>query len=427
MRPSKAPEMKLITAALLLAATTWATSLDDARRAALENHPSLGTARSAVDAAEARLRTARAGRMPQLGFSGISKAGLSGAMNGLNPIGIANSPFFRNFATGAHVSHPGLDFGRTKSSIAIEQERLAAAEADLGTTQAEVLLRVEKAFYDSLRSHAELEAVRKSVESRELTARQAKAFYEGEMRSKIEFGMTQTRLAAIRADLVDAAGTANMANAQLAYAMGVSPESIGLLEEPEPPAADTGDLDALITRAYEQRPDVLSLTAHRDAAAAVVNLAEAQRKPWLRVFFTGGWARFNPLQLSSLTAIGAGLSMPLLTFGRLEGEVEEAQALLAQSELRLEELRQLVALETRISYFAVQAASQKLPLREQQAELATEAVRLARARYREQLGSLVELAQAESEQETAQAAAAAASYELQAALAELRFATGDMH
>jgi outer membrane protein TolC len=419
--------MKLITAALLLAATTWATSLEDARQAALENHPSLGSAQSAVDAAEARLRTAKAGRMPQLGFSGISKAGLSGAMNGLNPIGIANSPFFRNFATGANVSHPGLDFGRTKSSIAIERERLAAAEADLKTTQAEVLLRVEKTFYDSLRTRAELKAVTQSVESRELTARQAKAFYEGEMRSKIEFGMTQVRLAATRAELIDAAGRANVAKAQLAYAMGVSPESIGPLDEPTSLIPDTDELDVLIISAYEQRPDILSLTAHRDGAVEVVNLAKAQRRPWLRVFFTGGWARFNPLQLSSLTAIGAGLAVPLLTFGRLEGEVEEAEALRAQSDLRLEELRQLVALETRIAYYAVRAASEKLPLREQQATLAAEAVRLARARYREQLGSLVELSQAESEQETAQAAAAAASYELQTALAELRFATGEMH
>ena len=44
--------------------------------------------------------------MPQLGFSGLSKAGLSGAMNGLDPIGLANSPFFRNFAAGANIAHP---------------------------------------------------------------------------------------------------------------------------------------------------------------------------------------------------------------------------------------------------------------------------------------------------------------------------------
>ena len=138
-------------------------------------------------------------------------------------------------------------------------------------------------------------------------------------------------------------------------------------------------LDALIARAYGQRPDLHALQARRDAAQAVLSLAQAQRKPWFRVLFTGGWARFNPLQLSNLTALGVGLSMPLLTFGATEGAVEEAEALLDRAERRLEEAQQLAALETRLAFYAFRAAREKLPLAERQAELSGEAARLARA------------------------------------------------
>ena len=119
--------------------------------------------------------------------------------------------------------------------------------------------------------------------------------------------------------------------------------------------------------------------------------------------------------------------MPLLTFGATEGAVEEAEALLDRAERRLEEAQQLAALETRLAFYAFRAAREKLPLRERQAELSGEAARLARARYREQLASLVELAQAESNLAAAQAAALAARYAVRKTLAELRHAVGEMH
>ncbi len=419
--------MKFLAATALLASPLWAVSLEEARRAALANHPSVGAVRSAADAARARLRMAKAGRMPQLTFSGLSKAGLSGAMNGLDPVGLANAPFFRNFAAGANVAHPGFDFGRTRSNIAVEQRRLRAAEADLAAAEAEILLRVETAYFTALGARAAQRAAARLVASREAAARQARAFYEAELRSKVDFGMAEAQLAAVRARLAAAAAESAAAQARLAYAMGAAPEDLGAPIETELAARNAEPLDALLVRSYEQRPDLHALLARRDAAQAVVDLAKARRKPWFRVFFTGGWARFNPLQLSNLTSLGAGLSMPLLTFGATQGAVEEAEALLARAELRLEEARQFAALETRLAFYAVRSAREKLPLRERQAELSGEAARLARARYREQLASLVELSQAESDLAAAQAAALDARYALQKTLAELRYAVGEMH
>ena len=418
--------MRLQAAAALLVSPLWAVSLEEARRTALANHPSVGAARSAADAAKARLRTAKAGRMPQLGFSGLSMAGLSGAMDGLDPSGLANSPFFRNFAAGVNVSHAGFDFGRTGSAIDLEQQRLRAAEADLAAVEANVLLGVETAYFTALETRAAQRAAARLVESREAAARQARAFYEADLRSKVDFGTAEAQLADARARLADAAGKAGAAQSRLGHAMGAAAEDPGAPEETAPAEHGIDPLDNLIARARRQRPDIHALEAGRDGAQAALALAKARRRPWFRFFFTGGWARFNPLLLSNLTSLGAGLAMPLLTFGADEGAVEEAEALLAHAERRLEEARQLAALETRLAFYAVRAAREKLPLRERQAALSAEAARLARARYREQLSSLAELAQAESNLAAAEAAALAAGYELQKALAGLRYAVGAM-
>jgi outer membrane protein TolC len=68
-------------------------SLDDAIRITLQGHPALREAEDAVAAAEAEVKQARANYFPQLSFSGIAKAGLSGATGALGLPGFPASPF----------------------------------------------------------------------------------------------------------------------------------------------------------------------------------------------------------------------------------------------------------------------------------------------------------------------------------------------
>ena len=399
-------------------------TLEEVVGTALEQNPVVVSARSAVEEAQARIKQARSAFYPQFNFSGLAKAGLSGTMNGLSPAGLSNSPFFDNYATGLSLYHPGLDFGRTRHHVNVVKFRRDALESDLGAVEGLVILQAHQAYYNLLGARELEQVAQRAVASRELNVRQAQAFYEGELRSKLEFDLAQVILGEARLDLVEAGNRIRSAQAELGRVMGASQSAEYVLQPSDRSLPPLELLEELVQEAYQSRPEVIALERRLDAAREALRLAQSRRKPMLSFFSTGGWARVTPLIISRLAAAGTGLAFPVMTFGRLEGLVEEAEEHIAFLEGQLEEVRQLVSFETRNSYFRLQNSLESIPIRELQVEYAREAVRLAEARYREQLGTIVELNEAETQLAAAEAASVTEVYTVKVAEAGIRFAVG---
>ena len=413
--PSSAPSVQSETESPL--------TLEAAINIALEQNPAVAVAREAIAESEARVRQKKANYYPQIGFSGIAKAGLSGALNGLRPQGLPNSPFYRNFADALNIYHPGLDFGRTKHAVRFQRQQTEALRSDLESVEASLILETSRAYYRVLEAQRLEQAALKSVISRETTLRQARAFYEGEIRSKVDFDLARVGHAEAQFRALEARNALRVTMAELASALGDSQAGGFELTEPELTIAQLDPLAALIEQAYENRPELIALDTRRGAASEAIALARSQRKPKMSFFFSGGWARIAPLTASKLLAIGTGLQLPVFTFGRLEGNIEAAEARLRVLDERYEGLRQQIALETRTSYYRLENAIESIPVRQVQTEASGEAVRLARARYREQLGSIVELNEAEALLAEAEAQKASAVYAAKIAEAQLEFAS----
>ncbi len=327
-------------------------TLQQAIENALRENPSVIAARHAVEEAEARVRQARAGYYPQLGFNGIAKMGLSGATNALGLVGLPASPLYRNLADSLNASQTVFDFGRTKHRLASERKLRDAAEADVATAEADVRLKVEQAWYGLLRAQRLREVTAEIVRSREATVRQAQALY------------------------------------------------------------------------FLLRPELQTLQLDREAAAEQLEWARSQKKPLLNLAFSGGYARFTNALARQLLAGGAGLALPLFTGGRIEGQEEEAEAQLHGLESREESLKQQVALEIRTGWFRLRNATDSLPVLHLQTEYARNATRLADERYRERLGSFVELSTAQASLAEASASESVGLYDAKIAEAELRRAVG---
>jgi outer membrane protein TolC len=399
-------------------------SLEQAVARALESSPHVRSAQAAIEGGEARLRQARANYYPQIGNSGMAKAGLSGALNGLQPVGLPNSPFYRNFADALNFYHPGLDFGRTKHSVAIERKRAQALEADLTVTEASVVLDAVVLFYEVLRARRTLDSVEKLLASRELTVRQARAFYEGQMRSKVDLSLAEADLAEARLAELEAQTAIKGANTRLASLLGDFDAPDYNLADPDLALPAIESLRVLVEETLVKRPELRALEARREGALETVSLARSRRKPKLSMFLSGGWARFNPLTFSNLLAVGTGLTFPLFTFGKLEGAIEEAEARVSLLDHEMEILRRQVRLETQLAHQELERTVLSVPLTDQRRKASREAVRLARARYQEQLGSLVALSLAESLLADSEAASLRAVLDTKTAENRLAYAVG---
>lgn len=407
-----------------LAQTRISLTLEDAVAMALRQHPSVLTAQRAIESADASIKQARSDYFPQLGFSGVAKVGLSGAINGLHPVGLPNSPFYRNFADALNASYTAFDFGRTKHSVRVQRRLREAAAADLATAEASVILGAERGFYNLLNARRLRDVTAEIVRSREVTVRQAQAFYEGKIRSRVDLDLARVSLSEAQLKSIEAENAIRAAVADLGRALGSSQDADYDLQAPDLTPTEPEPLAELIQEANLNRPDLRSLQAEREAASESIRLARSQRKPILSFVFSGGYARFTEVLARQLLVGGAGLAMPFFTGFGLEGEIEEAEARLRVLDSRIEEWMQQIALETRTAYVQLQNALQSLPMLKVRVEYAREAVRLAAARYRERLGTIVELNQAQASLAEAEAAEVTGAYRVKSAEAELRFTVG---
>jgi outer membrane protein TolC len=331
---------------------------------------------------------------------------------------------YRNFADSLNVSQSVFDFGRIKHQLAQARKLRDAAECDVAGVEADVTIEVERAYYGLLRAQRLRDVAAEMIRAREATVRQAQALYEGQMRSRVDLDLARANLASAQLVATEADNAARIAVAKLGQALGGAQDGEYLLEPPEATMPEVEPIASLLEEAVRTRPELRSLDFEHEAAEKRLEFTRSLKKPLLNLAFSGGYARFSNVLARELVATGAGLALPLFTGGRIEGQEEEAQSQLRSLESRQESVRQRLALEVRTAWFRLKHAIDARPMLQLQVQVAGNAVRLANERYRERLGSFVDVTAAQSSFAEASAGEAVGFYDVKLAEADLRRATG---
>ena len=130
---------------------------------------------------------------------------------------------------------------------------------------------------------------------------------------------------------------------------------------------------SLLTVAKSQRLPSLSLNSQYGAVAYPLNGLPGSND------FRANWT------------IGISAQVPLFTGGRIRGEEMVAQANLAESRARLQQVRELAALDARVALNALNQAAAALDASRGTAEQASRAYTIAEVRYREGISTQLEL------------------------------------
>jgi outer membrane protein len=128
---------------------------------------------------------------------------------------------------------------------------------------------------------------------------------------------------------------------------------------------------------------------------------------------TGGW-----------WAASAFLSFPLFTGFLIENQVVEAKAQQTAADATTTDIGQALTQQVTASYLDLISLAQQIKLNEELVKTATEALQLARERYKLGLGSVVEVTQAEVSLTAAQTRLAESQYDYKIAEVTLAFAAG---
>lgn len=316
------------------------------------------------------------------------------------------------------------------------QERQAALgrrTADLGltSTRAQVSYDVSQAYYDAALSDRLVAIAEETLAQANRTYEQTRAQREAGRQSEFDLLRAQVARDTLRPQLIQRRAARDLAHLRLKQLLELPAETQldlvarlddDVLPPPErfaPKLAEaTGGAESALVGGRLALSQLQNEVSVREAAIDVVR---AQR--WPSVSLNSSYGRVGyrgyPTWPRTNWTVGASVSMPLLTGGRIKADEASARADLDETRARLklaEELAQLDAESARLDVASSLSAWQATADTIQQAQRAYE---IAELRYREGLSTQLELSDARLLLEQAQVNRALAARNVQVARARL--------
>ena len=164
------------------------------------------------------------------------------AQNGASVIaagGLNNSTVLDRFAYGFSASQLLTDFGRTTDLTASATLRVDAYQQDVEARRADVLLDVDRAYFDALRAQAVLQVAEQTVTARQLVVDQVTALASTGLKSVLDLSFAKVNLSEAQLLLVQAKNDVQASYAGLSAAMGTPQTATYVLSDeglPEPPS-----------------------------------------------------------------------------------------------------------------------------------------------------------------------------------------------
>lgn len=405
-------------------------TLKQAEALAVKNNPQISVARLIALAQQQVTREVRSNLWPTAtgDITGV------GAENGTRiTAGALNNPIiYERAAAGVMVTQLITDFGRTANLISSANYAAKAENENAMATKEQILLAVDKAFYNSLQAQAVLTVAQQTVNERQTVANQVEALFKSKLKSELDFSFASVNLAQAKLLLLDAQNNENAAFATLSMVLGfASLQNFQLVEDTTTLTAPPANVDDLISQAFSTRPEILSLQFQYQSARKFQTAERDLLLPSIRAIGAVGDTPVgssavapNPGALSNTYgAVGGDMQIPLFNGFLYSARAREASLRAQATQARLADMRNMIARDVRTSWLNANTAFQRLAVTQQLLQQSQLALSLAQSRYKLGLGSIVELSQAQLQQTQAEISNAQAGYDYRLSLAVLTYET----
>jgi outer membrane protein TolC len=418
---------------LTLEAKQKELTVDDSVRNALENHPSITSAREKVGAQAAVLRQQFAAYYPTISNTNTVRDGTQSGSGGA-----ANS--FAQFSIQSQISGSFTlyNFGKREGAVQSARETLSATQYNLKTTADTVVLGVKQAYYSYLQAITLVRVREETVRDRELIVRQAQAFFDVGTRAKIDLVRAQSNLFSAQSDLIAAQNTMRVSWVTLKNAMGLPdfPEQAVV----SIPAAQVENFSATTfplsleqsrNQAFGVRPELQSFDAQLRAQDQIIATNRRGHLPDVLLDANyGGRSKFasssflGAVPLQDTWQAQLSLNIPIFDGFRTTYKVEESVRTYYSIRAQAEQQKQQVALEVEQGYANVGSAQERIKATRAAEQAAKENLELANGRYQVGVGSIIEVTDAQALYVTAEVDYVNSLYNYKIAEAQLLRAVG---
>jgi len=401
----------------------------------LEQHPLVKKSQETALAAGAVVHQATAKYYPQIDAYALQTGGTIRPQSALNIGGPQNRPTSYIQNAGVLADQLIYDFGQTAHRVLAERASQAAAEKDILTHKALVILTVQQAYLDCLRQKQLVQIAQQTVKERGVLRDHIALLYRKQLKAKLDLNLISVELRNAEVLLVQAKNNLRAAFAALNNAMGVRGPEEYTLEDVAAGLPSLATLESLSQEGLARRPELLRSADRIRSAEERLKSAQSLYLPTISAAGMGGVIHFSdapvnqdpgatPGYTNVWWGAAATLSVPLFTGYLIENKVAEARQQKYKEEQTRLDLSNKVVQEVAEAYFTWQTAKQQTTVAEQERDAARNALALAEERYRLGLASVVDITTATTALISAEVQLADTHYALQASAAAVAYATG---
>jgi len=402
-------------------------TLAQAEALAIKNHPQIQAAQNEINYANQQIVISRAPYFP-----GITGDITGSQGNDLSRLGAGDLPASRLFdreAQGIAIQQLISDSGRTPNLVASARFQAQATVQNSNATRYTVLLDVNRAYFDLLRAQATVKVAEQTVSARQVLDNQVTELARNKLRSELDVSFADVNVSEAKLLLLRAQDNVQAALAELGRSLGSDqPAKFQLADEPLPPAPP-GTPDTLVMQAIDNRPELASLRASRQAAYKFAAAEKDLRRPSVNAIAGAGYIPYinTPPQSPippEYEGIAANVTIPIFNGHLFSARYEAAYQHALQSDQRLRDEQERVSRDVRVSWASANDAYQRIDVTAQFMRQASLALQLAQGRYDLGLASIVELTQGQLNVTQAEIENLNAKYDYQIQYAALQFTLG---
>lgn len=409
------------------AQTSRMLTLAQAVAMAIQNHPQIAAAQNLEAAAGQRVTEARAPYYPTLNGEITGSQGLYDSRIGAGFLQTSN--LFTREGEGLAVNQLITDFGRTGSLVANSRLEAQAAAQTTQATRFNVILGVNRAYFEVLEAQALVRVAQETVTARQTLTDQVTALGNAQLKSQVDVSFAQVNLSEAQIQLIRARDNLQQAFVDLARALGqdVPPLQYQLVEAAVPGALPPS-IEDLVAQAVQNRPELADLRFRYQAAQKFEQAERDLKRPNVDLIAVGGVLPYldqNPrIAPEGYEGLAVNVEIPIFN-GHLFTARERAagyESLAANQRLR--DLQQQVEHDVRVAWLTASTAYQRIPVTVELMNQAQLAMTLAQGRYDLGLASIVELTQAQLNLTQAQIENVNAQYDYESAYALVQYTIG---
>ena len=338
------------------------------------------------------------------------------------PFGQAN-----RYEVGLSVSQNIFTGGRVISQYRAARAGERSAEIGLTSARAQLVLDVTQAYYDAALSDRLVDIAQATLAQAETTLAQTRIARQVGNQPEFELLRAQVTRDNQRPVLIRRVSDRDIAYTRLKQLLNLPMnETLDLTTSlDDTTVTESATLTSLLSEtpdtSTEQRAPVRQARENETANRNTLTVARSQRLPSItlssqygRVAYPSGglpeWGTFR----QNWTIVAAA-QVPIFTGGNIRGDELIARANLDEARARLQQVRELAALDTRATLYRLAAARAAWQASTGTVEQATRAYQIAEVRYREGISTQTELSDSRILLVQAQANRALASRDLQVA------------